>query len=187
MTAQVPESVIFEDREFDLCGLKGEDPFKPEAHGLSPKPLHTACWRGFVCTFAVRDERLVLEELEVGLRSWGPDDGGDSESPPIAGVEAQRNEKQGTAFYRSMSLPLEFTGRILIGRDFIGALYVHMGFQKACTYREVVELVFEGGQLVESRNMSDAMKEIRLRLEDHGGRPTEDLIQWIEERFSLDY
>lgn len=187
MTAQIPETVIFEDKEFELCGLKGKDPFKPTAHGLDPKPLDTACWRGFVCTFAVREMRLILEELEVGVRPWGPEDREPSELPAISGVVAEPDPETGTMVYRSMEHHLDFTGRMLIGREFIDRLYVHMGFQAPYTYREVVELVFDGGKLVDSRDLSTAMDEVRGRLDEHGGRPTEDLVRWISERFSLNY
>ncbi len=118
----------------------------------------------------------------------GAGDLGESESPPIpGGVEAQRDQERGTAVYRSMKHPLEFSGRMLIGREFIDVLYVHMGFQAPYTYREVFELVFEKGHLVESRDLSEGMADVRSHIDDHGGRPNRDLISWIEERLSLEY
>ena len=46
--------------------------------GFHPEQLHTACLRGFACTFAIRDGRLFLDSLEVLAK--------DGQYPEINGV-----------------------------------------------------------------------------------------------------
>lgn len=64
MTAQVPESLKYQDETLSLCGqpldsyfeLLGEDP-----PFVAP---HTALWRGYVGSWEIHDGRLYLLRLE---------------------------------------------------------------------------------------------------------------------------
>ena len=53
MTAQIPDSVMFEGHEFSLLGLSGSDLdslLSPEQFGMQPAMITTACYRGFYCS-----------------------------------------------------------------------------------------------------------------------------------------
>jgi hypothetical protein len=82
-----------------------------------------------------------------------------------------------------------FTGGLLLGADFIGELYVHMGFHPAWNFRTVHELVLETGQVVEQHNRSERMEELRshLAIAGDGLQSEATLAEWIKQCFSLKY
>jgi hypothetical protein len=84
------------------------------------------------------------------------------------------------------SLPIRFDGTMLIGCDFIPELYVHMGFRPAHKYKEVWELEFERGRLINKKDVSEIMKAHRQKhvqiLPDPSD--TKKLNDWIADTFS---
>ena len=80
----------------------------------------------------------------------------------------------------------------MIATDFIEEMYVHMGFAAAYSYREVHELVFEGGKLISESDRSGEMSEFRTML---GEQPVlsrddenfEEIEQWVAQTFSRDF
>lgn len=184
MTAQISDSVKFEGRAYSLAGVNGSGLFDPAALGLRAKALHTACWRGFYCTYAVRDHKLELDSLTIRL---------DLPQPiPILGVQPKSRSEYGESSYEDMRAPIAFTGGLLIGDDFIREMYVHMGFHPAYKYRLVHELIFEEGRLASATDQSEVMTKIRESLKGKPVRPgtsasDKEIEGWIESTFSLKY
>ena len=71
-------SIHYEGDQYPLVESKPGLGFHPEQFGIVTEKLHTACLRGFVCTFAIRDGGLFLESLEVLVK--------DGRYPEINGV-----------------------------------------------------------------------------------------------------
>jgi hypothetical protein len=184
MTAQVPDFFVYADVKYSIAGANGQGLFDPTDHGIQPVPCSTAMWRGFGCTYALRDERLVLQDL--GLFAEG-------DPPLIFGVQPEPSSTpyQGQLRYADIGWEAPFSGGILLGCDFIQKLYVHMGFHPAWKFRKVHELIFEKGQLTQAHDRSKAMHEFRERmakLPRRGGNLDEaELMGWIQQCFSLDY
>jgi hypothetical protein len=107
--------------------------------------IHTACWRGYYCAYEVQVDTLLWQQMTVRSR------GGNY--PPINGVQP-RVDPHGTAEYHSLGLRMDYTGKMLAGKDFIQERYVHMGFQAPSAYGCVIELVFVAGTLVETADRS---------------------------------
>jgi hypothetical protein len=107
----------------------------PADYGLVPGMMHTACWRGFYLTYLIRDEKLVLDKLTLRAA--------DNNYPPVNGVSAV--EENYNKVYQGLNITLPYSGKMVIGRDFIQEKYIHMGFQPASSFRVVVELNFETG------------------------------------------
>ena len=87
---------------------------------------------------------------------------------------------------------IQFTGAILIADDFIEELYVHMGFHPAWKFRKVVELIFETGKVMDIRDISKQIEQIRSELVKQPLQPSladgqEKIKAWIKSTFSLDY
>jgi hypothetical protein len=84
-----------------------------------------------------------------------------------------------------------YTGSLLLGHDFIRELYVHMGFHPAWKYREIHELVFDKGRLVNAADRSTEMAMLRDSLSGTKDAPgsimNEDVAAWVERCFSLKY
>ncbi|MEV5574221.1 hypothetical protein AB0L06_29665 [Spirillospora sp. NPDC052269] len=193
MTGQIPDAVIYHDRLYALTGQEGDGLFDPSALGLRPLAMSTACWRGYVCEYTVVDGGLVLTELEMLV---------EGEPPTLFGVTPAEDASRGRR-YEGLREPVRFTGRLLLGREFLNELYVHMGFQSPWKYEDVQELVFENGHLTEAHDRSEAAAQRRRAEADARRRGAEQSAahpvvrppdpaepdatrSWIEKSFSLD-
>jgi hypothetical protein len=129
---------------------------------------------------------LVLEELSVGLDEPGPEING------VKPVPSTERASHRISVYKGLNLPIEFTGGILVGDEFIRELYVHMGFHPAWKFRTVFELLFEKGNVLEVGDISDKMEKLRGEMIKRPLRPKretgdEKIGSWINSTFSLDY
>lgn len=195
MTAQIPDSFLLDISEFSLVGIKGNGLFNLEQFGIRPIGMSSDCWRGYRCLYTLKNDKLLLDELYLSLgtldgRKFISEDG-----PIINGVKPSRPPNDHFTFnntYENLGLNINFSGGLLIGREFIEELYVHMGFHPAWKYREVFELLFDTGKLIEKRDVSNAMQEFRGKMVKYPMRPgyeasEEEIKSWIESTFSLDY
>lgn len=195
MTAQIPDTFLLDDSVFSLVGINGNGLFDPERFGILPIGTCSACWRGHTCSYSLRNDALLLDQLCLTLGHFDGADFVAEVGPVINGVEASRSTHAQSIFnnmYNNLNLSIDFTGGLLVGREFIEELYVHMGFHPAWKYREVFELLFEKGNLKEKRNVSKAMQELREKMVNYPMEPEykaseEEVKSWIESTFRLDY
>jgi hypothetical protein len=72
MSAQISDSIRYAGETYSLVGISSDDPrndlFDPERFGIRTFPGCTACSRGYIATFGLRDNRLVLDELHINVR-----------------------------------------------------------------------------------------------------------------------
>jgi hypothetical protein len=180
MTAQIPDIVVFEGREYSIAGVKGSGLFHPADHGLFPRATSTANWRGFVCRYVVDEGRLTLDRVAIGL----------DEAADLFGHAPRRDERSASYLFEQLARPVPFTGRLLLGEGFIQNLYVHMGFHPAWKFEHVEELAFEDGGLTEATDLSEAAQRFRLSVAAGELRPSVGsghMEHWIEDTFSLHY
>lgn len=159
MTAQLHDKVIYQSDDFDLVGVKdGKLPI-PKDYGLQPVGGYSNCDRGYIMTYLVNTARLYLSQLWIDLliptkdgKTWRP----------INNVEAEIHYskmwggtlREGGKQYNDIQLAVDFTGGILIARDFDGGGHAHYGFAKPFQYDTVIELMFRQGQLVQEIDRS---------------------------------
>lgn len=199
MTSQIPDTVRLDGSDFEIAGVDGRGLFDPTEHGLFPTPPHTACWSGYICSYAVVGDHLRLARLALGpLSQKRPATAveiADREVtgwPALFGVEPLPDaEDQGMATYEP-DLPIAFTGGLLLGDGFIAELYTHMGFHPAWKYERVVEAIFDGGTLVRRQDRSAVMAELRDAIArgergEPDGDPLDDSVAWVKRTFELDY
>ena len=180
MTAQINDSVIHSKTNWALAGANGGPLFDPAAHGLGVRPASSACWRGFVCTYEIRDWALLLVDMKVSLN--GP-------APRLLNTDPEQLRNMWfTASYRDLNYPIPFTGSILLARDFIRGRYAHRGFAPGWKYERVLEVELEGGRVSSVTDCSDDMAAIRQRVAGAGQpgvRNSEaEVMNWIERAFS---
>lgn len=176
MTAQISDRVNVDGRIYALAEAKGSGLFDPTEVGLHPFPSCTACWRGFVCDYAVEGDSLILSSLHVALRAPEGQQAAANAAPELNGVMPITPEERRAGFnvvYENLGLSVSFTGEMLIGDRFIRELYVHMGFHPAWKYRDVLRMTFEGGRLIERRDVSAEMAELRSRRSNPPSAPPE--------------
>ena len=148
MTAQASDRITYRDQEFSLVGWEGAGLFDPAQHGLKPFQVSTGNWVGYICTYAVAEDVLRLERLEIG---FGADDRAASlrgEGPLLFGVRPRLTEQDSYALYENLGQVMTFSGTLTLGADFVWDMYVHMGFHPPWKYRVVWDLTFEAGKLV---------------------------------------
>jgi hypothetical protein len=185
MTAQIPETVRIKGKHHALCGIRGEGLFDPEKHGIEPAAPHTACWRGFVCGYAIVDNRLVLDEIEVWSDStrWQHNL---ALLEVLFGEDLELDEGNHRFHASRLGYVIPFTGALLLGDGFIQELDAHMGFHPPSTYKKVLELTFESGLLLSESDRSLQMAEIRRQASRDDTDRGLDLDGWIHDSFRMD-
>ena len=183
MTGQVPDKLICRKNLYSIVGLRGEGLPSPFDFGLEPVSPNTANWRGFIMTYIVVEKHLNVHEIKVTVKDL-------KRKPPLINEVKPKLEKKGLIrlTYSSLKLKTQFTGKILIAKDFIDSMYVHMGIQSPLSFETVIELEFGEGNLLSVRDLSNKMKEYRKRdISDGKIKRTRNPLTWIARTFSLDY
>jgi len=153
MTTQVGHSIKYRQRDFAIAETtNGENLFNPEDFGISPQWLTTANWSGYICSFGIESDRLLLTGLLVG-----PPDSGIL--PEFSGMTPVLAEGPSGYFtYGRLQHEIAFSGGMLIGSQ---CLLWSDGFAFAYSYEEVWELAFQSGHLTYERDVSAMMAEFR--------------------------
>jgi hypothetical protein len=197
MTAQIPDTILINDKNYSIVGINGGDLFTPQSNGIEPVAIMSSCWRGYVCQYKIIDNKLILDELQL---SFGVDDiSGDERkfvpqvAPAINGVNPTGKHPSFSNIYEGVNLQIPLTGGVLAGKGFLQTLYVHMGFHPAWKYQTVFELLFDGGIVREIRDVSIEVEELRRKMMRLPLKP--DILKtnkaeveaWIDKTFRLDY
>ncbi len=183
MTAQIPDEFTYKGEKLSLVGIKGRGLYTPEDFGIISYFTCTACWRGYVMKYSFNKDRLILNGILVNAKN----------PTKINGVEPQPqpNNSIFEYCYENLNFKTEFTGNVLLAKDFIQNMYVHMGFQRPMTYRTVIEIQLEKGCIKLTRDLSQKMEEARNLDYIKGAQPIsnsrKDIENWVKDTFSLDY
>lgn len=194
MTAQATDTFIYKRQDHELIGLKGAGLFSPDDFGMIPEMLHTACYRGFICTYKTVRNRLCLHELVIreANGNYRPINGVPPEKQYVEEVSKMIGPEGGgehedqvyTATYHDLKMPIPFTGKLRLARGFIREFYIHMGYQKPSAYRTVYDFAVEDGKILEVKDRSAEMEQKRgaykAQYESNYG------IEAIQDAFSLD-
>jgi hypothetical protein len=190
MTAQINDSVFHRKRRYSVAGVSGKGLFDPASYGIQAKSFSTACWRGFHVDYEVIDSRLTLTAVSIELPVEHRAAAARGELTFAPGLRPAK-DKFGVPRFEGLSLPIPYTGGLLLGDSFIRKLYVHMGFHPAWKYQNVRELIFEQGTLLEDHDRSAKMATLRERLASEPLRPGiddwQEIQAWVERCFSRDY
>lgn len=191
MTAQIDDIFEYNNRSYSISAI--EHPaefFVIQKIGIDPEMTSTACYRGYVASFKLLGKTLVLHTLDTNNSN------GKAQPVTLNNVHPDITTPKGLVadylqwrdwHYRSVDLPIRYTGSILITDDFIHHMYVHMGHQSPLSYREVIELTFHCGDLVRTEDLSRLAQRLR---DEEVGRPKEERIRfpsWIERSFDRGY
>ncbi|MHA1218806.1 MAG: hypothetical protein ACTSO5_09005 [Candidatus Heimdallarchaeaceae archaeon] len=178
MTGQIPDSFLYEGEVYSLIGIEEEEPFSPLDYDIIPEMASTACWRGFVLYYKLDNNYLILQDMQLNTE----------EAKEIHGVKPKITKDMFKFHYQDLNLQLDYSGKLLIARDFIDEMYVHMGFQRPIAFRKVVELDLNNGELLSVNDLSDQMENRRNKAPAEGARPKtmkdKDVKNWIKDTFS---
>ncbi|MHA1459100.1 MAG: hypothetical protein ACTSO6_10645 [Promethearchaeota archaeon] len=183
MTGQIPDKLIYNKNSYSIVGLKGHGLPAPLDFGLEPISPHTANWRGFVMTYEIVNSLLILQNMDVTVKEMKDD-------LPLINSITPEAKKEGyiNLTYTNLNFKTQFVGKILIAKDFIDTMYVHMGFQSPLSFKKVIELNILDGAMTKFTDFSEIMETYRNNnISDGKHGSTENLQEWIARTFSLDY
>ena len=177
MTAQSPDKYYYNGEEYFEYAHQGEELFDPRTYGFDPRSTCTACYRGFICEYEIADKQLFLKNLLITTGSdCYPDLNGVSVS--IRGYEEvglifkRKKPIYDTSIYdfnmkkyKNVNLPLMYTGKSIVGQNFLREYYVHSPIQIPFTYEKLLELSFEKGKLIEVVDFSEDARNIREQVD----------------------
>lgn len=156
MSAQLPDRILFQGREYDVVLSSTKKLFEPSQWGLEPVSPHEACLRGTMATFEVKEESLYLKDLRYWTRQ--------ETLPSALSDNSKRDQESGNSFgyfCEGINALIPWSGEIVLGRAFLWPLLLPRGFQPAWKYKEVMRLFFVDGTL---QAFGDVSKKIaRLR------------------------
>lgn len=185
MTVQIPDRLLLIHQSLFIVGVNGSGLFDPYALGLQPQPRITSCWRGYVCEYKVRANKLLLDKLHINL---------DAEEVTLVNNIVPELDPRAlfSHVYHTRDLEIDFTGGLLAAGEFIPELYVHMGFHPAWKYKTVFELIVSHGEVTETRDVSGRMEEVRRQMLKSPMQPganatKEQIEQWVASTFRLNY
>jgi hypothetical protein len=186
MTAQIPDKFHYEGEAYDLVGLDGGPLYEPLDFGITTQMASTACWRGYQMFYDCKDNKLILDQMhartdnKIPVNGVTPEELGDGDQMAFFNV-----------FYENLELKTKFTGWLLLAKDFISEMYVHMGFQSPDAYKKVLEIRVSDGVITEVKDVSEKMAERRKSGSMKPSQPDSldepDIGDWVKDRFSLDY
>ena len=167
MTAQMNDKFIFSNVEYGISSIEyPKKYFNINSLGLKPIEFHTACWRGYIATYALSNGNLVLNKLYTnnGNNKYYDAPLINNKSPKIEIPEDLCDEYKDSwkeYIYEDIGLKLNYTGSVLITKDFVSKRYVHMGFQSPFNYNTVIQIMFNNGKLVFSEDLSKIAASLR--------------------------
>ncbi|MGY5860271.1 MAG: hypothetical protein RTU63_12955 [Candidatus Thorarchaeota archaeon] len=186
MTAQIPDRFLYEGEAYDLVGLDGGPLYEPQEFGITPQMASTACYRGYQMFYDCKDGQLILDHMHVRtddkpkVNDISPTETGDADEMAFF-----------NSFYEDLGLKTKFTGWLLLAKDFISEMYVHMGYQSPDAFKTVLEILVKDGDIIEVKDVSEKMEERRKSGRTKPDRPESleepDIGDWVKDRFSLDY
>src|SRR5262245_43350429 len=175
MTDQVSDYCELRGKAYEITAWKGTGYFDPRTHGLDPslRRVSTACWRGYQCNFVITNAGLELQKLTIALDLQ---ERMRVRRRQIPGFE--RGELTNGLFepgpISGLALPVPFTGSMVLANGIIPEYVDYRGaLPRAFYHSDVLELMFEAGQVEKVHDRSDAMATLREQFGTADMRPSD--------------
>lgn len=192
MTAQIRDSFRLKGTKYSIIALSKPIKFNPTDYGITPESRSTACWKGYWCDYDISEDGIMLTNLYINSK--------DAYYPNIHGIKVSQNEGDtkkaflkymGHHLYENLNIPMNYSGKIVIGDKFIRDYYIHMGYQKAWAYKVVLELIFMDGKLITTYNHNELVANMRQTIDKDpdiiSKKLYEDIKSFVEKSFSLEF
>lgn len=145
MSHQVTDPFIWNNEEWIFLGAKDVySLFDPKKYGLTPSSPNTACWKGFIVKFVLKDGFLYLDSLAVHCEN--------NIYPPINGVKPKIGIMR-MHEYKNLNIELKYSGTIVVGQS-MKPEFKHRAFTGPHSYETTYELEIKDGRFVGSRDTS---------------------------------
>jgi hypothetical protein len=187
MSGQENDIFIYGNTEYSISAIEFTDAFIDiYSLGIKPTPFSTACRRGYVATYAIKEEKLILKKLYTNSGNKNEASIINNKLPIITILEGLPEIYKFT--YENIELIINYTGSILITTGLIRERYVHMGFQSPISYKTIIQLTFNDGKLISTKDFSDIAESIRKAETKLPKKNKMDITQqWVNDCFDLSY
>jgi len=178
VTAHTPDTIHLNGNQFYICERSGSGLFRPKLVGLSVSSFSRTCPKGYVCGYQMLDYRLQLESLRISLTANGI-----KRAVSVFGKlfdDHDPDDDDPWRTWRGLQISVEFSGLMLVGRDYFGPRYY---IPSPELHHEVWEVQFERGQITHELNASAFMSAYRkAETAVYNGDPhAEDFVRQIAE------
>lgn len=191
-TAQYPDKIIYNGKEYNLYSNPLETYFKDHAD-KRPKGgiMSTALWRGYVATFEIRSNQLFLKDIEIEY--W------DSTHPK--NTDTKWKSVLSEVFPDQQPIKIDWISGLLVLPYGKIVNYVHMGY--GSTYENYVLIEVKNGDFIKAREFdaesyekykdrqfeafkkTDEYKKTKAQLKKDGS--TDEFIDSFLRSFATDY
>lgn len=204
MTAQIMDAITYKN-DSEYCIIANDNnfmPFNPNDYNIKTFAPSTACWCGFHCDCEIKDDKCIINTIYVSARNEFDVNSilngqGSYEVERITNkdfyemIKIDDVQQPGSYVFKNLNKLYSYSGKLLIGKDFLNRYYIHMGTQMPHAFKTLYELEFKNGILIKETNMSiygEIVRSGKVKIEEE---PSMDDIEaadnWIEKMFSQDY
>ena len=140
-TAQYPDKIIYRGKEYSLHSNPMENYFALYPDKRPAGGIHsTACWRGYIATFEIREEQLFLKDIQCEY----------SKKDKKYSYETEWKSVLNEVFPKDSVVKIDwFTGLLVLPFGKI-VNYVHMGY--ASSYENYYVLELENGNFKKEKS-----------------------------------
>ena len=192
MTATIPHQLVYNDNVYSIIGIDGEGLFNPTDYKVKTIPT-TAC-SGFISTYCLINNSLRLSKVCLNLDKKDLESIDRGNGIKLFGkvprryiqIDAKGREYTSWDFIcDDLKELISFTGGMLIGYSSLSKFFTVRGLPLPYTFKNVWELIFDSGQLMEAIDCSQQMSQFR-KMQANGGLEFKQQ-EWLEECFSFYY
>jgi len=156
VTVQEPDYVYYKRRKYELVSVDSDGLFNPTEHGFDLFAPHTACWRGYIATYAIKNQELLLRNLDC----WSNPE---STASLVGGHLPVESTPWGELNFKQLEHQIPYTGYLILGGGEILGQFDY--FADWTIYELVHECQFQQGRLVKTRDLSAEAAQRRLHSE----------------------
>ncbi len=201
MTAAICDRLFYKNTQFLLIKVEGEQLFHPANYQIKTSPSSTADYRGFNCDYKVENNWLRLTTVYLSLDDEEEKLLDSNQGIKLLGKVPRRYMEQDDKGREYVSWDfkcdnldelIDFTGGILIGSEYFNHFFGGIGFPPPHIFKNLCELVFDSGQLIEEIDYSQKMSNFRNMLINgelkwETSEQNKDAKKWLTNCFSWDY
>lgn len=159
MTSQIQDKFIYQNNPYTIIGVNGYGLFSSQMFDMSPIAFSTACRRGYYSEYSCVNGALILSALTLRLED-GEIYKNISGISPSGDSECFIKGKYYAYKYSGLKIKVPYSGGLLIARDFIEKVRI-VEVSRPYYYKEIIEFVFEKGNLVKIVDQSEMVEAYR--------------------------
>jgi hypothetical protein len=143
MTATMHDTILYEGELYDIISVNGDGLITPQMYNMFPGFISSDCTRDHISKYVLLDGFLLLADMKIG---------------PLTGETAKRiqgktPDENGT--YREVNVWSRLMGSLKVARNPKKKGSEQAGNNDEAAYETVIDILFQDGELLLTRDMSD--------------------------------